>query len=115
MILTNPSLTLENVSNVMAIVKLECYELGEWILTDPKPKCEEIYQQSSTAAQEREGLIYYFLNYSEFASWRYLAGQLYYRQHYEALSAARRFIKTAPGKCMYTTVLQTQLFKWKCS
>ena len=85
-------------------MKLENYELGLNILTVPLTKHNEIHQQSSTAAQEREGLIHYFLNYSEYASWSYLAGRLYWREHHEALSAARRFIKRAPGRCVYTNV-----------
>ena len=87
-----------------ATVKLKDNELGYWILDVPLSKCHEIHQQSSTAAQEREGLIRYFFNYSEYASWSYLAGRLYWREHHEALSAARRFIKRAPGRCVYTNV-----------
>ena len=99
---TDLSLTLENVSTVTATMKLEDGELGNWILDVPFSICEKIHQQSSTATQEREGLIHYFINYSEYASWRYLAGKLYYREHHEALSAARRFIKRAPGRqCVY--------------
>ena len=84
-----------------ATVKLEDDHLGNWILDVPPSKCNEIHQQSSTAAQERERLICYFLNYSEYASWSYLAGRLYYREHHKALSAARRFIDRAPGKRVF--------------
>ena len=61
---TDPSLTLENVSTMTATVKLEDDELGREILNVPYSKLDEINQQSSTAAQKREGLIRYFLNYS---------------------------------------------------
>ena len=57
---TDPSLTHENVSTVIATVKLKNNELGWRVLE--VPKFDEIYQQSSTAAQKREGLIRYFLN-----------------------------------------------------
>ena len=87
-----------------AAVKLENYDLGGEILDVPYLKCDEIHLQSSTDAQEREGLIHYFLNYSQYASWSGLASRLYYWENHEALSAARRFIKRAPGRCVYTHV-----------
>ena len=97
---TDPTLTHANISTVTATVPLEDNELGDWVLGVPESKCEEIHEQSSTAAEERERLIHYYLNYSEYASWSHLTGSLYSRQHHDALSAARRFIKTEPGEFM---------------
>ena len=79
---------------------LEDDELGGRVLLVPDNEREEIRRQSSTAAEERERLICYYLNYSEYASWGHLAGRLYHGQHHDALSAARRFIKTEPGEFM---------------
>ena len=87
-----------------ATVPLEGDELGEKVLLVPDNECEEIRRQSSTAAEERERLIRYYLNYSEYASWDRLAGRLYCRQHHDALSAARRFIKTEPGEFVCNNV-----------
>ena len=100
---TDPTLTFDNISTVTATVPLEGGKPGEpelgWrVLLVPRSKCEEIHRQSSTAAKERERLIRYYLNYSEYASWGCLAGRLYCTQHHDALSAAKRFIKTEPGE-----------------
>ena len=97
---TDPTLTHANISTVMATVPLEDDELGMSVLLVPGNKCEEIHQQSSSAAQERERLIHYYLNYSPYASWSHLAGRLYRRQHHDALSATRKFIKREPGEFM---------------
>ena len=101
---TDPTLTHANISTVTATVPLKWDELGQKVLEVSERKREEIHQQSSTAAEEREKLIHYYLNYSEYASWSHLAGRLYRGQHHVALSAARRFIKTEPGEFMYILV-----------
>ena len=102
LLFTDPTLTLENISTVTATVTatvpLKYNELGRLVLSVPRSKCEEIRRRSSTAAEERERLIRYYLNYSEYASWDHLASKLYRGQHHDALSAARRFIKTEPGE-----------------
>ena len=103
---TDPTLTLENISTVTATVPLEGDELGGRVLIVPDSEHEKIHWQSSTAAEERERLIRYYLNYSEYASWGHLAGKLYHRQHHDALSAARRFIKTEPGEFVCNNVNQ---------
>ena len=72
----------------------------ENILSIPKSKREELQQQSSTTAEYREGLIDYFLNYSEYASLSDLASRLYSVEQHEAVAAARKFIKGTPGKCV---------------
>ena len=107
---TDPILTHANISTVTATVPfgkinlgvLNGGELGGSVLTVPLSKCMEIHQQSSTAAEERDRLIHYYLNYSEYASWSRLASRLYRRQHHDALSAAKTFIKTEPGELMCT-------------
>ena len=98
---TDPTLTHANISTVTATVPLGYYyggELGCAVLGLSWNKYMEIYEQRSTAAEERERLIHYYLNYSPYASWNHLAGKLYFRNHGVTLSAARRFIKTEPGK-----------------
>ena len=101
----DPTLTHSNISTVTATVPLEDDELGGRVLGVSESKRKErIHQQSSTAAEERERLIHHYLNYTEYASCSHLAGRLYCRQHYDVLSAVRRFIKTKPGEFMYTLV-----------
>ena len=101
---TDSTLSLENISTVTATVPIgkvdsdDSGELGSSVLVVPDSKCVEIHRQSSTDAEERETLIRYYLSYSPYASWSHLAGRLYYGQHHEALSAARKFIKTEPGQ-----------------
>ena len=100
----DPTLSLENISAVTATVPigefdfLSCGQLGGSVLIIPGSKCREIHHQSSTDAEERERLIHYYLNYSPYASWSRLAGRLYHEQHLEALSAAKKFIRTEPGQ-----------------
>ena len=97
---TDPTLTHANISAVMATVPLEDDELGSMVLLVPESKHKEIHQQSSSAVEERKRLIHYYLNYSPHASWSHLAGRLYCGQHYDALSATRKFIKREPGEFM---------------
>ena len=92
-----------------ATVPLEGDELGGRILLVPVRERDEIRQQSSTASEERERLISYYLNYSEYASWGDLAGRLYRGQHHDALSAARRFIKTEPGEFVCNNIINLWL------
>ena len=103
---TDPTLTLENISTVTATVPLKGDKLGGSVLLVPRSKYEKIRRQSSTAAEERERLICYYLNYSPYANWGDLAGRLYRGQHHDALSAARRFIKTEPGEFVCNNVNQ---------
>ena len=68
----------------------------------PEEKLNEIQQQSSTDAQVREGLINYFIKYSECASWTDLADSLYDdEEQHEAVTAAKTFIKQTPGKYIH--------------
>lgn len=95
---TDLSLTHENVSTVLATV-VELDKL-RGTLAIPSSKLKEIQLQSSTTVQERDGLIDYFIKYTEYASWSDLANRLYQGGHHKAVAAAKRFIKQAPGKCM---------------
>ena len=97
---TDPTLTYANISTVTATVPLEDDELGLKVLGVPERKHKEIHEQSSAATEERKSLIHFYLINSLCASWSHLAGKLYYRQHHDALSAVRKFIKTEPGEFM---------------
>ena len=68
------------------------------ILWVSQNKLEEIRQQKS---KYQESVIYYFMIYSPYASWTWLAGRLYLYGEHEALSAVKKFIKGTRGKCVY--------------
>ena len=76
-------------------------QLG-YCLDVPLSKKDEIREKTSTSAEYREGLINYFIQYSPYATWSDLSGELYEYKCPEAVAAARRFIKRTPGKCVYT-------------
>ena len=107
---TDPTLTYENIYTVTATVPVEGDELGDLVLGIPKGKREEIHQQSSSAAQEREKLLHYYLNYSPYASWSRLAGRLYIRKYHDVLTVTKNFIKDEPGEF----ILCTCMHAWQC-
>ena len=84
---SDPSLTLENVTKATATVSEDT--LGG-VLEQPRSK-----------RSEKSKMIEYFIKYSPYASWSFLAGRLYYKREHEALPAARKFIKGTVGKCVY--------------
>ena len=49
----------------------------------------------------RQAVIDYFIKYSPYASWTWLASRLYWREEHEALSAVKKFIKRTRGKCVH--------------
>ena len=75
--------------------------LGDCLRVPPS-KQYEIRKKTSTSAEYREGLINYFIQYSPYATWSDLSGELYCNEYPKAMAAARRFIKKTPGKCVYT-------------
>ena len=79
------------------------------ILHVPLSIRHKIRGKTSTSADFREGVIEYYIQYSPYASWAGLAGDLYFSKCGEALAAARRFIKKTPGKCVYTRLEATML------
>ena len=94
---SDQNLICQNISMVTAT--LDDGELAVDILQVPRSIRDEI---RSTSADFREGAIEYYAQYSPRATcWGDLAGQLYYMEYGGALAAARRFIKTTPGKCVY--------------
>ena len=85
----------------MVTATVKDHQLGD-CLHVPYSKRDEIREKTSTSAEYREGLINYFIQYSPYATWSDLSGELYRCEYPEAVVAARRFIKRTPGKCVYT-------------
>ena len=50
-------------------------------------------------------IINYFLEYSPYDNWNFIAGRLYYLEQPRALSKARTFLKETRGECMCDTIL----------
>ena len=92
----DPTFTSENVSTVLASV-VDMVTLRQSLVVPPR-KLEEIQQQSSTVAQQRETLANYCIRFSEYASWTDLANGLHLWEHHEAVATAKTFIKQTPGK-----------------
>ena len=78
-------------------------QLG-FILPFPKSKLQEMGLRE-IRQQDRETVIDYFIKYSPYASWTWIAGQLYHLEKHEALSAVKKFIKGTRGKCVYNISL----------
>ena len=85
----------------MVIATVKDDRLGDCVRV-PSSKQNKIREKTSTSAEYREGLINYFIQYSPYATWSDLSGELYFREYPEAVAAARRFIKRTSGKCVYT-------------
>ena len=90
------SFTAENVSTVLATF-MDVKKLKDVLLVRPR-KLDEMQQQSSTVAQQKEVLIDYYIKFSEWASWTDLANSLYHFGYHEAAATAKTFIKETPGK-----------------
>lgn len=95
---SDPSLTPENVTMVMETVDdFDIY----FILKMDVVSLQQFRGGKSMA-------IDYFIKYSPYASWGYLAGRLYWKEEDAALSAARKFIKRKTGMCVFVhSVMQS--------
>ena len=87
---------MKSVSGVVSTVKQmsalqSCFDV-------PPGKMKEIEQSTPDEAQRREQIMKYWLSYSPFASWEWLAGSLYYNQEERALKAVKPFVRTNPGE-----------------
>ena len=73
-------------------------------LAVPPRKLEEMQQQSSPVSDQREALINYYIELSEWASWTDLANSLYHEGQNEAVATAKAFIKKSPGMYMHIII-----------
>ena len=85
----------------MVTATVDDNKLADDILLVPSSILHTIRGKTSTSADFRERVIEYYIQYSPYANWPELAGELYYWKCGEALDEARRFIKRTPGKCVY--------------
>ena len=89
----------------MVTATVDDNKLARLILLVPEYIRDEIRRKTSTSADFRDGVIEYYIQYSPYATWAGLAGDLYRWKCGEALAAARKFIKRTPGKCVYNISL----------
>ena len=92
--LTDTSLTHSNVATVLSSVSVD--QLVGCLLL-PYSVMENIFDHCFEEKQQRDQLIHYWRNSSPYASWAWLAGQLYIEEETTALKAAKQFVQRAPG------------------
>ena len=93
---SDPTLTVENVREVMA-------EVGNWVsvgsvLVVPYSKVQEISQQSSAKREKCLALGDYWVNTDPDASWERLARALYHCGEERALAVAKQYLQQ--GMCV---------------
>ena len=96
---SDPTLTVENVREVMA-------EVGKWeevwrSLGVPYSKQKEIKQQSPTEMERSLALGDYWVNTDPNASWERLARVLYWRREERALAVMKQYLQQQQGMCTY--------------
>ena len=94
---SDPTLTVENVREVMA-------EVGNWRnvarwLGVPDSKRQEISQQSSTERKKSHALGDYWVNTDPNASWKRLARALYHSREDRALAVMKQHLEQQKGMC----------------
>ena len=93
---SDPTLTVENVREVMAEVG-NWEEVGSW-LDVPRSKRQEISQQSSTEREKCLALGDYWFNTEPHASWEKLARSLYQEGEERAIAATKQLLQQQ-GMC----------------
>ena len=93
----DPTLTLHNVTRVVATVKTDCMRL---CLGVPYSKEQEMQRTSSTDDQLREGYMNYWLQCGRNSSWRLLAGQFYHCGETRPLERVMEYVQQQKGKYM---------------
>ena len=99
MIFADSSLNIKNLRLVTASVK-NWYELGhyQYGLGVPKTVLDEIYDNTAyqTIEDKKNALFLYYLHNVPMASWRNVAGALYFCKEETALKAATAFVIFTP-------------------
>ena len=89
---TDPNLNVKTLMSLLSTVSVdrlkECLQI-------PDSKRREIQQKSKT--EEDKKLIQWYLDYSPFADFTDLAGELYYLEETSALDQVKRYVQTVPG------------------
>ena len=96
----DPTLTINNLRLVTASLK-DWYGLGfnRGSMDIPTVVCNEIRDSTAyqTEGEKKEALLLYYLHTMPMASWRSIAGALYYQKEVTALQAVKAFLKYTPA------------------
>ena len=99
MIIADSTLNIKNLRLVTASVE-NWHELGHYYygLGVPKTVLNEIYDNTAyqTIEDKKNALFLYYLHNVPMASWRNVAGALYYREEKTALKAVAAFVIFTP-------------------
>ena len=93
---SDPTLTVENVREVMAEVG-DWWEVGHWLHVSDS-KRQEIKQQSSIEREKSLALGDYWVNTDPHVSWERLAKVLYYCGQEKALAVTKQYLEQ--GMCI---------------
>ena len=99
---SDPTLTVENVREVMAEVR-NWMIVGFW-LGVPDTKRQEISQQLSTARERCLALGDYLVNTDPYGSWKKLALGLYWEREERALAVTKQYLQQQ-GMCVLSCLL----------
>ena len=92
---SDPTLTVENVREVMA--EVVDWEKVRWLVHESKQ--QEIKQQSSTEREKSLALGDYWVNTNPNASWERLATELYEEREERALALTKQYLQQQKGMC----------------
>ena len=95
LLLADPTLTLHNVTTVVAPVR-DWDRLGV-SLGVPQAKRSEIVSKYSTDEKKKDALMDYWLRCSPAVSWGRLAGELHYWEGKQSLQLVQRYLKRTSG------------------
>ena len=97
-VIAEPTLTYENVLEVLQSVPAKKWDDLAFALQIPISKRDQIEKQFRTPEQRREALVTYWLQVGPNASWEMLAGALYFWEKYaKAVEATKDYLPEFKG------------------
>ena len=92
----DPSLTASNICTALKSLR----DLDK-VCKVPSHRQRQIKIEHSTEAKRRQAMVEWWLHHSPHASWKWMAGQLYYFQELTALEAVLQYTLKAAGTNVY--------------
>ena len=86
-----------NVKTLMILLSTVSVNRLKHCLQIPLSRRDEIQQMIKAEGDQRQTLIQWYLDYSPFADFTVLAGELYYWKETSALDQVKRYVQTVPG------------------
>ena len=91
---TDPNL---NVNTLMSLLSTLSVTILEYCLQIPDKKRKEIKRQCRTEGDRREKLVRWYLDFSPFADFNDLAGELYFYEKTSILEQLKGYVQREPG------------------